>query len=73
MNLFSEEIKSCRILFYVLMLVIIISYDIITNKPFVCDRVNQLRRRLWTDRNEIWQVDPYRAKERFKGISFRKY
>ncbi len=37
----------------------------ITNKPFVCDRVTQLRRRLSTDWNEIWQVDPDQVKERF--------
>ncbi len=45
----------------------------ITNKPFVCDHVNQLRRHLSTDLNEIWQVGPDWVKERFYIIFFRKF
>ena len=47
-------------------------YNPITNKPFVCDRVNQLRRRLSTDRNETWQIDSDRARERYYGNRFGK-
>ncbi len=44
------------------------TYIPITNKPFVCDHVNHLRRHFSSDRNEIWQVDPDQVKECF-GIN----
>ena len=45
-------------------------YNPITNKPFVCDRVTQLRRRLSTDRNEIRHADPEPVRERCYGNRF---